>query len=257
MPVNFFTFSLNFKVRSTQIFLHALSIYGIYEVLFLSLNPNWLVVSLLFYWVTGTLGINIGLHRLLAHKSFVTGHYRETFLTWISLTTVVGSPLAWCGLHRWHHANTETEKDPHSPAQIGSFRAWFGFWKKVRIPLSYVEDFMQDPTQRFVHRYYFHILFVYGLVLFLIGPNYLIFCFAIPASLCLHATSVISVITHKWGYRNHETPDNSKNSFIAAIITLGEGWHNNHHQNSKAWNTQEKWWELDLPAFLIKYFFKI
>ena len=256
MQLRLFQMSLNFKVRTVQVILHLLSFYGFYKIIFLFLSFYWLLLSLVVYWVTGTLGINVGMHRLLAHKSFTTGKYRRNFLTWISVTTAVGSPLAWCGLHRWHHANTDTEKDPHSPLQIGSFRAWFGLWNKVKIPPSYVVDFMQDPTQRFVHIHYFKIIFIYGFTLLLLGPNFLIFGFAIPASLCLHATSAISVIAHKWGYRNHETKDHSKNSFLAAVITLGEGWHNNHHNNTNAWNNKENWWELDLPAFLIRHFFK-
>ena len=86
----------------------------------------------------------------------------------------------------------------------------------------------------------------------MIDPLLLIFGYAIPAVMILHCTSIIIVIAHIHGYQNHKTGDESRNSWIANLATMGEGWHNNHHANSKAWNTQENWWEFDPPAWIIR-----
>jgi stearoyl-CoA desaturase (delta-9 desaturase) len=80
-----------------------------------------------------------------------------------------------------------------------------------------------------------------------------IYVFAIPACLCLHSTSAIIVIAHKHGYRSYpDVKDQSRNSWIANLITLGEGWHNTHHAKPYAWNNQERWWEFDIPAYIIR-----
>ena len=93
---------------------------------------------------------------------------------------------------------------------------------------------------------------MYVAILFSVNPLLVIFAYAIPTVLVLHSTSAIIVIAHIHGYKNHNVDDESRNSWIASLITLGEGWHNNHHANSKAWNNQERWWELDPPAWIIR-----
>jgi fatty-acid desaturase len=92
----------------------------------------------------------------------------------------------------------------------------------------------------------------YALALFVAGgPLAVIFGYCIPASLCLHSSSAIIVIAHRHGYKTHKCRDESRNSWIANIITLGEGWHNNHHARPYAWSNWERWWEWDIPAIII------
>lgn len=242
--------SHNLIVRSLQIINHLALLYGLYFV-YSSGEYIYLLYSLLTYWVIGVLGVNIGFHRLISHKSFKTHTYIEYFLALVGVITSIGSPLAWIALHRQHHSHADTDHDPHSPYFLGNLKAWFGMWDIKNIDLKYVKDLRRQRFYRFTHRYYLAILVAYWITLAFINPLLLIFIYSIPAVLVLHSTSTIIVIAHKHGYQTYNTNDESRNSWIANLITLGEGWHNNHHANSKNWKQGEKWWEIDPPAWII------
>lgn len=241
----------NKAVRSLQVLTHFGLLYGLY---YCYVNSEWIFIlySIFIYWFIGVLGVNIGYHRLISHKSFETYKPIEYFLALVGIITTIGSPLAWTALHRQHHGHPETTKDPHSPYVLGWWRAWFGFWNVKWISPKLVKDLRKIPFYRYTHKYYFYIIGIYILVLAVIDPIWIIFGYAIPAVFVLHSTSAIIVIAHIHGYRNHDCNDESRNSWIASLITLGEGWHNNHHANSKAWNNQEHWWELDPNAWIIR-----
>jgi fatty-acid desaturase len=241
----------NQLVRSLQVVNHLLAVVGIAYVL-VTAQWFWFLVALLTYWAIGVLGINVGMHRLLSHRSFKTHLGIERFLSVIGVLTTVGSPLAWVAIHRQHHRAAETPQDPHSPYQIGNWRAWFGIWPKIKLDTKLVRDLRQDRFQRALHRNYHWIIAAYALALFAAGGlPAVIFGYCIPASLCLHSSSAIIVIAHRHGYRTHECRDESRNSWIANLITLGEGWHNNHHARPWAWSNWERWWEWDVPAMVI------
>lgn len=242
----------NTLVRSTQILNHLLFLLGLYLVVFQGVSVMYFLYSVLIYWFIGVFGINIGYHRLISHRSFSTYKPIEYFLAFIGCITMIGSPLAWSALHRQHHGHAETDKDPHSPYQLGWFKAWFGFWNIDVINPKYIKDIRKIPFYKYTHKYYFAINIVYVVALGLIDPLWIVFGYAIPTVFVLHSTSAIIVIAHIHGYKNHKINDESRNSWIASLITLGEGWHNNHHANSKAWNNQEHWWEFDPPAWIIR-----
>lgn len=242
----------NTIVRLLQIFNHVLLIFGIWYV-FYTQEYYYLLISLLTYWTVGILGINIGFHRLLSHRSFKTYKWVEYIFSLVGTVTAVGSPLAWIALHRLHHRHVETDKDPHSPYQLGNWKAWFGLWKVNNINLKFIRDIRKNTFQKFLHKYYLWINIGYCFILWFINPLYVIFVYAIPACLVLHSTSTIIVIAHRHGYKNYElVTDQSRNSWIANIITMGEGWHNNHHAKPWKWNNSERWWEWDIPALIIK-----
>ena len=244
--------SHNIKVRALQVVNHLLFAVGIAYVVMTG-EYSYALVGLLSYWGLGVLGINIGYHRLLAHRSFSTYPIVEKVLSVIGVITSVGSPLAWVTLHRMHHKTTETAADPHSPYLLGNFRAWFGFWNITHLDLSLSKDIRKDKFQKRLHKYYFKIILAYCMALAVIDPMLIIFAYCIPACLCLHSSSAIIVIAHRQGYKTHDLGiDEARNSWVASLITLGEGWHNNHHHNPRAWSNQEKWWELDPNAWLIK-----
>lgn len=244
--------SHNIKVRALQVVNHLLFAVGIAYVVMTGAY-SYALVGLLSYWGLGVLGINIGYHRLLAHRSFSTYPIVEKVLSVIGVITSVGSPLAWVTLHRMHHKTTETAADPHSPYLLGNFRAWFGFWNITHLDLNLSKDIRKDKFQKRLHKYYFEIILVYCAALAVIDPMLIIFAYCIPACLCLHSSSAIIVIAHRQGYKTHDLGiDEARNSWVASLITLGEGWHNNHHHNPRAWSNQEKWWELDPNAWLIK-----
>lgn len=244
--------SHNFQVRSLQVVNHIFLIFGFFLAIFTS-QYVYLVTSLVVYWIIGVLGINVYLHRLLSHRSFKTYTFIEKILGIISVITTVGSPLAWVCIHRQHHRKCETDKDPHSPYHIGNLNAWFGLWNNFPLDIKLVRDLRRDPFQRYLHKNYVKLIFCYVLILLIIDPILIIYVYAIPACLCLHSTSAIIVIAHKHGYKTYNLGyDQSRNSWIANLITLGEGWHNNHHAKPWAWTNWEKWWEWDIPSVVIR-----
>lgn len=243
--------SHNHLVRALQILNHMLLLGG--AILLLQVSWSYALISILTYWCIGVLGINIGYHRLLSHRSFRTRPVIEKILSVIGVLTTVGSPLAWTAIHRQHHRSAERPGDPHSPYIIGNWRAWFGVWPKIKLDLKLVRDMRSNVFQRWLHKYYLHIIVAYCAVLYIIDPLLIIYAYAIPACLCLHSTSAIIVIAHRHGYRPYpDVKDQSRNSWIANLITLGEGWHNTHHAKPYAWNNQERWWEFDIPAYIIR-----
>jgi fatty-acid desaturase len=247
-----FNLTHNQEVRGLQVINHLLGIGGIIWAIS-SGSWDYLMIALIFYWVTGTLGINVGYHRLLSHKSFKTNPYIEKLLSLIGVITTVGSPMAWIAVHRQHHRACEREGDPHSPYLLGNWRAWFGFWDLKHLDLKLVRDVRKDTFHKWVHTHYLKIILVYCVALVLVDPLLIIFAYAIPACLCLHSSSAIIVIAHRHGYKSYDLKnDQSRNSWIANIITLGEGWHNNHHAKPYAWSNWEKWWEWDIPSLIIR-----
>ena len=244
-------FSHNQIVRSLQILNHLLFIVGVGYALYTA-QVYYLVIAIVAYWITGVFGINIAYHRLLSHRSFKTYKILEYMFSIIGVITTVGSPLAWVAIHRQHHRSCEKIGDPHSPHLLGNFRAWFGIWDYIKLDLKLVRDMRKDKFQKFLHKNYIYIIATYCIILALIDPWLVVFVYAIPACLCLHSTSAIIVIAHRHGYKTYDLKhDQSRNSWIANLITLGEGWHNNHHAKPYAWSNWEKWWEWDVPAMII------
>lgn len=242
----------NQTVRTLQIINHILAIVGIVYAIY-SAEYSLLLVSLFTYWIIGVLGINIGYHRLLSHRSFKTHWFWEQLFSIIGIITVVGSPLAWVAVHRQHHRSAERPGDPHSPYILGNMKAWFGIWNMPKLDLKLVRDMREDSFQRQLHNKYLLIILIWAAILFAFDPLMIIYMFAIPACLCLHSTSAIIVIAHRHGYRPYpDVKDQSRNSWIANLITLGEGWHNTHHAKPYAWNNHERWWEFDIPAYIIR-----
>jgi stearoyl-CoA desaturase (delta-9 desaturase) len=198
------------------------------------------------------LGVNIGYHRLLSHRSFQTYKPVEQLFSILGVLTTIGSPMAWVSIHRQHHKAAETKEDPHSPYVVGKFNAWVGFWNYLNLSPKLIKDMRKDKFQKFLHKNYLKIILFYCLLLALINPWLIIFAYAIPACMCLHSTSSIIVIAHYHGYVSHKVNDKSKNSWIAHLLSLGEGWHNNHHARPYMWKQGEQWWEIDPPSWVIR-----
>jgi len=241
----------NQTVRGLQICNHVILIAGLLYCLLFD-QWSWLLISLYFYVVTGILGVNVGYHRLISHRSFQTYKPIEKILSLIGVITTIGSPIAWTAIHRQHHRYAEKPEDPHSPYQVGKFNAWFGFWNYLPLNPKLVREMRKDKFQKFLHTYYLRIILVYCLILFLLNPWLVIFGYAIPACFCLHSTSSIIVIAHYHGYKPYVVNDQSRNSWIAHLLSLGEGWHNTHHAKPFQWKQGEKWWELDPPSWIIR-----
>jgi|688.fasta_scaffold153403_3 fatty-acid desaturase len=250
--------NLDSKIRLLQTFNHIVALPSI--VYAVATQQYWLLMIAASAWlVIGPISSVITLHRLLTHRSFKTYEWLETTLSYISVISTVGPTISWVALHRQHHAASDKDGDPHSPYINGKWnwtqalKVWWGYdWNIPHIPVAYVKDLMRSPTHKFIFKHYFKIIFVFSLILFVIDPLLWLFVYVVPASMTVHLIGVVNVLGHGHGYRNHETNDRSTNSWIANIVSLGDGWHNNHHAHGVRWHSGEKWWEWDLMAQLIK-----
>lgn len=234
---------------------HLIAIYGIWYFITMGSAFEVLLCFLMFLYA-GIIGVNVSLHRYYAHRSFETTPMKERLLLWSTLLTSLGSPAMWCSVHRLHHSHSDTDLDPHNPRKIGIIKTWFTIWPTLRIPKPLIKPFLRTKEQRFIHNNYFLLSGAIIVLLCLIDPKWAAILYCLPAIGCFHGASAIGVLPHFWGYRNHQIKDESRNNWVASIISLGEGWHNNHHAHPYRWKQGEKWWEIDPPAFFIKHFFK-
>ena len=221
-------------------------------LLYVGTNYSYLWISLVIFFFAKIIGVNVGLHRLYSHRSFKTYKPIEYFIAFWSVIATVGSPFVYPGIHRQHHRYSDVAGDPHSPKD-NKIKTFIGIWNINEIQwFTIIKDLLRQPHLRFIHKHYFTLLIAYMVVLFFIDPNLVIFAYAIPACLCFWGSSSVNVLAHTWGYRSFNTKDNSTNNVLSSIMSLGEGWHNNHHYMPSNWNTQVKWWEIDPPACVIR-----
>jgi len=248
--------SVQNKLHLWHLLNHILAFVGI---AYLLVTPEywWLVIAYLMFFLSGLIGVNIGLHRYLSHKSFVTGRKRDIFLKYLSMLSGLGSPVVWVAMHRHHHATSDTDNDIQAPDNIGILRAWFLNYNQANFRPSTVRDIMRCNHNRFIHKNYFKILIFFYIILGCISPLLTIFLLAVPAVLSFHGAAALGVLTHQWGYRLYETKDKSYNNVLASILSLGEGWHNYHHAYPGDYKHGQCWFEFDPAAILIDKFFKI
>lgn len=239
--------SYEYKLKLILLTNHLLLVVGLIYA-----DLSWLWLSLIGWIMFGKVGGEIALHRYLSHKSFETSYWKSRMLIVLSMFNCFGSPIAWCGVHRKHHAVPETKEDPHGGQS--AWRIWTTFWEPFTVETRFVKDLIKDKWIRFIHQHYLKLLLgVYGIVA-LIDWRIAVFLISIPAVVTFHSAGAVNVLCHKWGYRLFNTPDGSTNNTWVNLITLGSGLHNTHHQKPQSWSNKEKWWEIDLPAWIIKTF---
>ncbi|HEY9882667.1 MAG TPA: fatty acid desaturase [Thermosynechococcaceae cyanobacterium] len=215
--------------------------------------------AVFLHWLFGSIGICLGYHRLLTHRSFQVPKWLERTITLIGALALQGGPTFWVAGHRMHHLYTEdNEKDPYS-AQKGfwwSHMMWL-FYPQARFfdresYRQFAPDIDKDPLYRFLDRYFLLLQVPVGLTLYLLGGwSFVIYGVFLRAVLLWHSTWLINSASHMSGYRTFEPEDNSRNLWWAAILTYGEGWHNNHHAYPNVAKAGLKWWEIDMTWWSI------
>lgn len=220
-----------------------------------------LLVGLVLHWLTTSVGISMTYHRLLTHRGYaVRPKPLEYLLTMIGCCAAQGGAIGMVSDHRRHHAFTEQEHDTHSPIK-GLYWAHWQWWiyKHETFPHTvayynrWAPDLMKDPVHRWLHRY--HFLFPVALLggLYAVGGMpWLVWGGFVRHVACIHSSWSVNSIGHTFGYRNFATRDNSKNNWLIALITYGEGWHNNHHAAPTAARIGMRWWEVDMTYEMIR-----
>lgn len=219
--------------------------------------PTWLAAGLgLGLYLLRMFGITGGYHRYFAHRAYKTSRWFQFVLAWVGCSAVQKGPLWWAGHHRQHHKHSDKEDDPHSPI-VGtiwwSHVGWVASGRFRRYKPELIKDFHQYPELRLMNKLH------WGPGLVLAGACYLIagwagvvWGFLVSTVLLYHATFLVNSACHLWGSRRYETTDRSRNNWWAALLTMGEGWHNNHHHYPSCARQGFKWWEVDISYYVIR-----
>lgn len=241
------------QLRTWQLIVQAVAIFGLVYGFTNGLS-GWLWFALGGYFFYGFFGSTVGFHRLEAHRSFKTYEPIRYFLIFCGMCHTNASPLASIIVHRNHHKFADTKRDIHSPVAYDIKTAYFNEWfaDNLKVQTSLARKEITDPFYQFTHRWYIPILIAYAALLLLIDWKLAVYGYFVPAALLYHAKGLFNVLPHKWGYRNFITKDNSRNNWFLNIITLGDGWHNNHHAHPERWDTKVLWWEIDPAAWFIR-----
>lgn len=216
---------------------------------------SWTAVicGVILYWIAGSLGIGMGFHRLLTHRGYRVPKLVEYFLVTCGTLALEGGPIQWVTTHRIHHAHTDREGDPHTPRD-GGWWAHIGWilrgTAQDHSPATlkrYASDVLKDRYYVWLNRYYFVPLLVLGIALFAFGGlGVMLWGVFLRVTLGLHATWLVNSATHLWGRRRFVTSEDSRNSWWVALLTFGEGWHNNHHAFPTSARHGLRWYEVDL-----------
>jgi stearoyl-CoA desaturase (delta-9 desaturase) len=215
------------------------------------------LLALVLHWLTAGIGITLGWHRLVSHRSFQVPKWLEYFLVFCGTLSMQGGPIWWVGLHRHHHLYSDQPNDHHDSRK--------GFWwshiewmfrevpAEAEIP-RFTKDIADDPVYQFLDKYFLPIQVVLAIVLYLWGGwPFVVWGIFVRLVTVYHTTWLVNSATHTFGYRTFETTDHSTNCWWVALLTFGEGWHNNHHAYQYSARHGLQWWELDLTWLTIRF----
>ena len=202
------------------------------------------ILGFLWYQVIAIFGISIGLHRHFTHRQFDVSKIYEVIILFLITLTGARSPLGWIGAHRLHHANADTENDPHSPDIKGFWNIVFNRWTCKNIPRKYIKDVIKNPRIIFFHKYWKHIHLTAVIISLLIGLNFFIAFIVIPYVLGFFGYGFFNAAGHK----NYKPRTN----FWINILSAGEGFHDVHHNNEKLMRLDK----YDISGIIIERFIK-
>jgi stearoyl-CoA desaturase (delta-9 desaturase) len=255
---------------------HLLALLACVPWLFSWSGLAWAVAGLYLF---GTLGINIGFHRLLTHRAFACPRWLEHGLSVLGACCWQGTPMSWVAIHRMHHQHSDEPGDPHSPQRDSFFwshMGWFLIYDPAIYNITtydhYARDLFQDrfykwlerpQVWRAIHRMQWAIFLGLGALVgalwtwtlwgaLQLGLSWLVWGVFVRAVAVWHITWSVNSVTHLWGYRNHDTNDGSRNNWLVGLVSNGEGWHNNHHAEPRSAAHGQRWWELDVSYLTIR-----
>jgi fatty-acid desaturase len=223
-----------------------------------------LVIMLVGNWIVGSLGVGLGYHRLITHRSFAAPKWLEYTLTIFASMALQNEAYKWVATHRMHHQFCETEKDPHS-TRPGFFWAHMGWIFKGDAQdhdeatfKKYVPDLLKDKNHVLIAKFFYVPIIVSAILLFLIGGwGMFLWGVVVRTIFGWHTTWFVNSLSHMFGKRRFETDDDSTNNWFVGILTFGEGWHNNHHAFPTSARHGLEWYQFDQNWITIRIFEKL
>ena len=231
---------------------------------------SWAAVSIaLFLYFTRMFAITAFLHRYFSHRTFKTNRFFQFIFAGIASSAMQRGALWWAAHHRKHHKESDTEKDVHSPhtkSFLWSHIGWITSRKNFLTDYKTIKDFARYPELVFLNRFNKLIPLLLAVLLFVSGEwlslnapslntngwQLIVWGWFISTTALLHGTSTINSLSHLYGKKRFDTGDESRNNFWLSLITLGEGWHNNHHYYMHSARQGFYWWEIDITYYGLK-----
>ncbi|WP_404358422.1 acyl-CoA desaturase [Methylotuvimicrobium sp. KM1] len=230
-------------------------------------SPIVIVVALFSYFIR-MFAITAFYHRYFSHKTFRTSRVCQFLFGLLGSTATQRGPIWWASHHRRHHRYSDTDRDMHSPRKgfWWSHMGWFLSTKHFVTREQWVRDLIKFPELRFLDRFDIVIPVLYAVALWGLGKwleiafpelgttgwQMLIWGYFVSTIVLIHCTLFINSLSHVWGNQRYKTGDDSRNNGFLALITLGEGWHNNHHHYPVSARQGFYWWEIDISYYLLK-----
>jgi fatty-acid desaturase len=247
----------------TTIALAAFHVLSLIAVVFFF---NWTAVAVaaILMFISLSWGIGMGYHRLHTHRGYKVPKPLEYFFAICGTLALEGGPIFWVAVHRIHHQRSDQPGDPHSPRE-GAWWAhmlWMifgdGLHNKTDVLGKYAPDLYREPFYRFLNTWHWVPLTVLGFVLLAVGGwSWVMWGVFLRVTLGLHFTWLVNSATHMWGSRRFGTRDDSRNLWWVALLTFGEGWHNNHHAHPTSARHGLAWYELDITWLQIRLLEKL
>jgi stearoyl-CoA desaturase (delta-9 desaturase) len=256
------------KVEWMRILPFAVLHLGCLGVFWVGWSPVAIIVALALY-VIRMFAITGFYHRYFSHKAFKTNRFWQFVFAVIGNSSAQRGPLWWSAHHRHHHRYADQQKDVHSPIQHGfwwSHMGWLTSQANFATKNKYIREWLRYPELRWLNRFDNVVPLLLAAALYACGEIFnkfypqlgtsgaqlLIWGFFISSTVLFHATVSINSLDHMFGKRRYDTPDTSRNNLTLAIITLGEGWHNNHHRYAISARQGFYWWEIDITFYMLK-----
>jgi stearoyl-CoA desaturase (delta-9 desaturase) len=218
-----------------------------------------LIAALALHWIALSWGIGMGYHRLHTHRGYKVPKWLDYFLAVCATLSLEGGPIFWAATHRIHHQKSDQPGDPHSPRDGAwwSHIGWILFGEArhndTRVMSRYAPDLAREPFYVWLNNYHWLPLAVVGLTMLAFGGlSMFLWAICLRVALGLHFTWLVNSATHMWGSRRFATRDDSRNSWWVALITFGEGWHNNHHAHPTSVRHGLAWYEVDLTWYQVR-----
>jgi stearoyl-CoA desaturase (delta-9 desaturase) len=229
------------------------TLYAIYQLWMTYVTPLDVVLMFSLYVLTGV-GITIGFHRLLTHRSFETRPFIRAFFLVLGSMAAEGPAISWASQHIQHHANSDHEDDPHSPVE-GLWHSHVGWLFKDKLvdTQKYGAWLLKDPLVVFISKTFLVWVALGLLIPFAIGGwSGLLWGGLVRMFITHHVTWSVNSVCHTFGRRMFHTRDRSYNNWVVGLLAFGEGWHNNHHAFPRAAFHGMRWWQVDLSAYIIR-----
>ncbi len=242
---------------------------SVFFVFFVGVSPVAILSAIVLYAVR-MFAITGFYHRYFSHKAFKTSRTAQFIFALIGASSVQRGPLWWAAHHRQHHVNSDKETDEHSPRLHGflwSHMGWFLSRHNFATRLDKISDFLKYPEIRFIDRFDILVPVVLAVSLYYLGEflatyhpsletngwQMVVWGFVVSTIVLYHVTFTINSLAHTIGSRRFQTRDDSRNNWLLALLTFGEGWHNNHHYYPGSARQGFRWWEIDITYYLLRF----